>query len=195
MGTMQTSSANGAAKKNEIPLSMIRTTGETPEKTSIKLADIDTLFTNEHQSMIAAKYRAKYSDADQSVHKTEWPQFIGNHFMLYVLAETLAEARKAVFSANKKLLLNALVSTMSRYTPTNPGATLTDLQVTFNKTVEMELFGLASKLEDESNRVDLLKDYAKLLKLGTRCGKDTDAARLAFNYAAAKLDVIAGTIW
>ncbi len=39
----------------------------TPKSESIKaVKPIDSYFTVEHQSMIAAKYRAKYCDAEQS---------------------------------------------------------------------------------------------------------------------------------
>ena len=68
----------------------------------------DAYFSIEHQGMIAAKYRQKYSELEQAAHKAEWPEFAGNHFTLYVLAETLLEAKKAVFSANRTIFAYAL---------------------------------------------------------------------------------------
>ena len=164
-------------------------------------AGIDTLFTLEHQGMIAAKYRAKYSDLEQVSHKTVWPEFKGNHFMMYVLAETLSEARKAVFSANRAILINQLVGAMVNYTPLvgrdrqgNPVA-VTELQILFNRATDQQLTALSEQLPDESNRTDVLKAYAKLLKQAARTGRDIDAARQKFYFAADVLGVVAGTIW
>ena len=165
------------------------------------LKGIDTLFTLEHQGMIAAKYRAKYSDLEQVSHKSVWPEFKGNHFMMYVLAETLAEARKAVFSANRTILINQLIGAMINYTPVdgydkngNPVA-VTELQVLFNKATDQQLVALSDQLPDENNRTDVLKAYAKTLKQAARTGRDIDAARLKFYHAADVLGVVAGTIW
>jgi hypothetical protein len=158
---------------------------------------IDTLFTLEHQGMIAAKYRAKYSDLEQVSHKSVWPEFKGNHFMMYVLAETLSEARKAVFSANRAILINQLVGAMVNYTPadTTGARAMTELQVLFNKATDQQLNVLTDQLPDESNRTDVLKAYAKTLKQSARTGRDIDAARLKFYHAADVLGVVAGTIW
>jgi hypothetical protein len=165
------------------------------------LKGIDSLFTLEHQGMIAAKYRAKYSDLEQVSHKSVWPEYKGNHFMMYVLAETLCEARKAVFSANRAILINQLVGAMVNYTPVdatdkngNPLA-VTELQVLFNKATDQQLNALTDQLPDESNRTDVLKAYAKTLKQSARTGRDIDAARLKFYHAADVLGVVAGTIW
>jgi len=155
----------------------------------------DSYFTVEHQGMIAAKYRAKYSDADQQMHKTAWPEFAGNHFTLYVLAETLNEARKAVFSANRTIFLNNLTGAMVNYTPTVPGATLTELMVTFNKTSDLRLHALYEQIPDESQRTELLKAFAKLLKQATRTGKDMDTARGKFFHASVTLGITPNTIW
>jgi hypothetical protein len=158
---------------------------------------IDTLFTLEHQGMIAAKYRAKYSDLEQVSHKSVWPEFKGNHFMMYVLAETLSEARKAVFSANRAILINQLIGAMVNYTPadTTGARAMTELQVLFNKATDQQLNALTDQLPDESNRTDVLKAYAKTLKQSARTGRDIDAARLKFYHAADVLGVVAGTIW
>lgn len=156
---------------------------------------IDSYFTVEHQGMISAKYRVKYSDADQAAHKATWPEFIGNHFTMYILAETLAEARKSVFSANSKIFLNQLMAGMVNYTPTVPGATLTELQVTFNKATELQLQGIYEMIPDETQRVELLKMYAKTLKMGAKTGKDTDTARAKFYHASAVLGVVPNTVW
>ena len=165
------------------------------------VAGIDSLFTLEHQGMIAAKYRAKYSDLEQVSHKSVWPEFKGNHFMMYVLAETLSEARKAVFSANRAILINQLVGAMVNYTPLvgrdrqgNPVA-VTELQILFNRATDQQLTALSEQLPDESNRTDVLKAYAKTLKQAARTGRDIDAARQKFYFAADVLGVVAGTIW
>lgn len=155
------------------------------------LKGIDSLFTLEHQGMIAAKYRAKYSDLEQVSHKSVWPEYKGNHFMMYVLAETLSEARKAVFSANRAILINQLVGAMINYTP----SPVTELQVLFNKATDQQLNALTDQLPDESNRTEVLKAYAKTLKQAARTGRDIDAARLKFYHAADVLGVVAGTIW
>lgn len=156
---------------------------------------IDSYFSIEHQGMIAAKYRVKYSDADQTQHKATWPEFVGNHFTMYILAETLSEARKSVFSANSKIFLNQLMAGMVNYTPTVPGATLTELQVTFNKASELQLQGIYEMIPDEAQRVELLKMYAKTLKMGAKTGKDTDTARAKFFHASAVLGVVPNTVW
>ena len=158
---------------------------------------IDSLFTLEHQGMIAAKYRAKYSDLEQVSHKSLWPEFKGNHFMMYVLAETLTEARKAVFSANRTILINQLVGAMVNYTPadTTGARAMTELQVLFNKATDQQLNALTNQLPDESNRTDVLKAYAKTLKQSARTGRDLDQARLKFYHAADMIGVVAGEIW
>jgi hypothetical protein len=156
---------------------------------------IDSYFTLEHQGMIAAKYRVKYSDADQAQHKTLYPEFAGNHFTMYILAETLAEARKAVFSANKPLLLNQLQSAMMNYTPTVPGAVLTELQVQFNKTTDLQLQALYEQVVEESLRADLLKVFAQKLKQASKTGRDTDVARAKFYHASATLGITPQAIW
>lgn len=156
---------------------------------------IDSYFTVEHQGMIAAKYRVKYSDADQMQHKAMWPEHAGNHFTLYILAETLSEARKAVFSANRMLLLNTLTSSMVNYTPTVPGATLTELQVAFNKTTDLQLQGLYENVSDESQRTELLKAFAKNLKQSAKTGKDMDSAKAKFYHASATLGITPNSIW
>jgi hypothetical protein len=164
-------------------------------ETNATLKSLDSYFTIEHQGMIAAKYRTKYSDADQQEHKAKWPEFTGNHFTMYVLAETLSEARKAVFSANKKIFLNNLTGAMVNYTPTTPGAVITELQTQFNKTTDLQLQGLYELIADESQRVELLKDYAKLLKLMSKSGRDTDVNKAKFFHASATLGVTPNTIW
>ena len=156
---------------------------------------IDSYFSIEHQGMIAAKYRAKYSEADQQQHKAEWPAFTGNHFMMYVLAETLSEARKAVFSANRSILLNNLTGAMVNYTPTLKDTVLTELQVTFNRTSDLQLQALYEQLPDESHRTELLKAYAKNLKQASRTGRDTEVARAKFYHASAVLGVVPQSIW
>jgi hypothetical protein len=158
---------------------------------------IDTLFTLEHQGMIAAKYRAKYSDLEQVSHKSLWPEFKGNHFMMYVLSETLTEARKAVFSANRTILINQLVGAMVNYTPADSTGTraMTELQVLFNKATDQQLNALTDQLPDESNKTDVLKAYAKTLKQSARTGRDLDQARLKFYHAADMIGVVAGEIW
>ena len=161
----------------------------------VKTEPVDTLFSIEHQGMIASKYRAKYSEADQSAHKTQWPQFTGNHFMLYVLAETLSEARKAVFSRDKKIYLSRLIGMMDEYTPTVPGAVLTELQVACNRTTDLKLQSLYEQLSFEDNRIDLLKDFAKTLKQSAKTGRDTDKYRAVFYHAAGTLGVSGNTIW
>lgn len=181
------------SKQNETPVT--EQNNNQPETTSAKLAAIDTLFSLEHQGMIASKYRVKYSDPEQEQHKAAWPQYVGNHFMLYILAETLLEAKKAVFSANKKLLLNSLTSAMSNYTPTAPGAVITDMQAQFNKVADMQLQALYEQIPDESQRVDLLKDFAKTLKLSSKNGVQTETARAKFAHAAATLGIVPATIW
>jgi hypothetical protein len=164
-------------------------------ETKATLKSLDSYFTIEHQGMIAAKYRVKYSDADQQEHKAIWPEFVGNHFTMYVLAETLSEARKAVFSANKKIFLNNLIGAMVNYTPLVHGQAVTELQVMFNKTTDMQLQGLYDLVTDESQRVELLKDYAKMLKLVSKTGKDTDTNKAKFFHASATLGVTPNTIW
>ena len=168
-------------------------------KAQQQLADapkpIDSHFTIEHQGMIAAKYRTKYSDADQRDHAAKWPQFVGNHFTMYILAETLSEARKAVFSANKPLLLNSLQSAMSNYTPTVPGAVLTELQVQFNRTTDLQLQALYEQISEESLRADLLKAFSGKLKQSSKTGKDTDMARAKFFHASATLGITPNSIW
>jgi hypothetical protein len=161
----------------------------------VAVKPIDSYFTIEHQGMIAAKYRVKYSDADQTQHKAQWPEFTGNHFVLYLLAETLTEAKRAVFSANRKILFNNLTGAMVNYTPTVAGATLTELQVMFNKTTDMQLQELYKHVEEESQRIDLLKDYSKALKQSAKTGKDTDNARAKFFHASATLGIVPNTIW
>jgi hypothetical protein len=156
---------------------------------------IDSYFTVEHQGMIAAKYRAKYSDIEQAGHKAVWPEFAGNHCTMYILAETLSEARKAVFSANRNILLNNLTGAMVNYTPTTPDAVLTELQVMFNKTSDMQLQGLYEQVSDESQRVELLKAYAKNVKQSAKTGKDTDVARAKFFHASAVLGITPQSIW
>jgi hypothetical protein len=156
---------------------------------------IDSYFTVEHQGMIAAKYRVKYSDADQQQHKASWPEFAGNHFVMYVLAETLLEARKAVFSANRTILLNSLTGALVNYTPTEPGAVLTELQVAFNKTSDLQLQGLYEQIPDESQRVELLKAFSKNLKQAAKTGKDTDTARAKFYHASAVMGIPGNLIW
>ena len=169
---------------------------ETPAESSAQtVTAIDNLFTIEHQGMIAAKYRTKYSDADQAMHKAAWPQFAGNHFTMYILAETLSEARKAVFSANKPLLLNTLQSAMTNYTPTVPGAVITELQATFNKTTDLQLQGLYEQVSEESLRADLLKAFASKLKQSSKTGRDTDIARAKFYHASATLGITPNSIW
>ena len=159
------------------------------------VAGIDSLFTLEHQGMIAAKYRAKYSDLEQVSHKTVWPEFKGNHFMMYVLAETLSEARKAVFSANRAILINQLVGAMVNYTPLDgtdkSGAkrAVTELQILFNRATDQQLTALTDQLPDESNRTDVLKAYAKTLKQAARTGRDIDAARLKFYHEIGRAHV------
>jgi len=165
------------------------------ESITSKMKLIDSYFSIEHQGMIAAKYRVKYSDADQSAHKVLWPEHAGNHFTMYVLAETLSEARKAVFSANKPLLLNTLQSAMSNYTPTVPGAVLTELQVQFNRTTDLQLQGLYKQVSEESLRADLLKAFSSKLKQSAKTGKDTDVARAKFFHAAATLGITPNSIW
>ena len=160
-----------------------------------KVKPFDSFFSIEHQGMIASKYRVKYSDADQQIHKGLWPEFTGNHFTLYVLAETLMEARKAVFSANRAILLNNLTGAMVNYTPTIPGATLTELQVTFNKTSDLQLNALYEQIPDEPQRAELLKAYAKNLKQSAKTGRDTDTARAKFFHASATLGIVPNTIW
>lgn len=156
---------------------------------------IDSYFTIEHQGMIAAKYRAKYSDADQTQHKTAWPEFSGNHFIMYVLAETLNEARKAVFSANSKGFLNNLIGAMVNYTPTTSGAILTDMQVAWNKMTDTALQGVYENVPDEGQRTELLKMYGKTLKLGSKTGKDTETAKAKFYHASASLGIVPNSIW
>ena len=165
-----------------------------PEST-VTVKPIDSYFTVEHQGMIAAKYRAKYSDAEQNIHKNTWPEFAGNHFTLYVLAETLTEARKAVFSANRAILLNNLIGAMVNYTPTEPGAVLTELQVMSNKLSEAALQMLYEQIPDESQRGDLLKSFAQRLKQSAKTGKDTDVARAKFYHASAVLGIVPQSIW
>jgi len=160
-----------------------------------KVRPIAAYFSIEHQGMIAAKYRTKYSDADQAQHKATWPEFAGNHFTMYILAETLQEARKSVFSANKPLLLNTLQSAMSSYTPTVPGAVLTELQVQLNKTTDLQLRGLYEQVTEESLRSDLLKAFGSKLKQSAKTGKDTDVARAKFFHAAATLGITPNSIW
>jgi hypothetical protein len=171
------------------------TTVETSHASADAVKPIDSYFTVEHQGMIAAKYRTKYSDADQQTHKAAWPEFAGNHFTMYVLAETLSEARKAVFSANRAIFLNNLTGAMVNYTPTVPGATLTELMLTFNKTADLQLQALYEQIPDESQRAELLKAFAKSLKQATRTGKDTDTARGKFYHASATLGIAPNTIW
>jgi hypothetical protein len=156
---------------------------------------IDSYFSIEHQGMISAKYRAKYSDADQTQHKAAWPEFVGNHFTMYILAETLGEARKAVFSANSKIFLNQLIAGMVNYTPAVPDAVLTELQVTFNKTSDLQLQAIYEMIPDEAQRVELLKLYAKTLKMSAKTGKDTETARAKFFHASAVLGVVPNTVW
>ena len=179
---------------NQITDNQITDSGASAGQT---LKGVDTLFTLEHQGMIAAKYRAKYSDLEQVSHKSQWPEFKGNHFMMYVLAETLSEARKAVFSANRAILINQLVGAMVNYTPadTTGARAMTELQVLFNKATDQQLNALTEQMPDESNRTDVLKAYAKTLKQAARTGRDIDAARLKFYHAADCLGVVAGTIW
>lgn len=192
--TKQIAAVDAAAVKNVLAAMDGHTTSTTPAP-AVKLVGIDSLFTIEHQGMIAGKYRAKYSDTDQNEHKTAWPQFAGNHFMMYVLAETLAEAQNKVFSVNKPLLLNSLRNAMENYTPTVPGATLTEIQISFNKVTDLQLQALYEKVPVESQRVDLLTDFAKKLKQASKTGKDTDQNRAKFSHAAATLGIVAGTIW
>jgi hypothetical protein len=156
---------------------------------------IDSYFSIEHQGMIAAKYRAKYSEADQQQHKAAWPEFAGNHFTMYVLAETLSEARKAVFSANRSILLNNLTGAMVNYTPVIAGSVLTELQVTFNKTSDLQLEALYEQLPQEEHRTELLKAYAKALKQAARTGRDLEGARARFYHASAVLGVVPQSIW
>ena len=163
-----------------------------------KVKNFDAHFSIEHQGMLSAKYRGKYSDADHLEHRAKWPEFVGNHFVMYVLAETLSEARKAVFSANRAVLLNTLVSAMSNYTPTNGtgrDVVMTELQLTFNKTVDMQLNALYEQLPEESNRADLLKAYGKTLKQQAKNGRDMDNAKAKFFHAAAVLGIVPNTIW
>ena len=168
----------------------------TPKSESIKaVKPVDSYFTIEHQSMIAAKYRAKYSDADQSQHKAAWPEFAGNHFTLYILAETLSEAKKAVFSANAKGFLNNLIGAMVNYTPTLPDSVLTEMQVKWNEMSDTALQGLYENVPDESQRTSLLKDYMKTLKMGCKSGKDTDVAKAKFYHASATLGITPQSIW
>jgi hypothetical protein len=156
---------------------------------------INGLFSMEHQGMIAAKYAAKYSDNDQKAHIEAWPHFLGNHFMLYVLAETLNEARKAVFSANRTILINQLTAAMRDYTPAVPGAILTELQTWSNKNTDMNLEMLKTQMLEESQRVEVLKAFSKNLKQASKTGKDTDKARLKVTYAADSFGVIPGLVW
>jgi hypothetical protein len=167
----------------------------TQQDAPASIKPLDSYFSIEHQGMIAAKYRVKYSDADQSEHKKRWPEFAGNHFTMYVLAETLSEAQKAVFSANRAILLNNLTGAMVNYTPTTPGAVLTELQLMSNRLTDSQLQALYENVNDESNRVDLLKAFAKNLKQAAKTGKDTDLARAKFFHAAATLGITPNTIW
>lgn len=156
---------------------------------------IDQYFSLEHQGMIAAKYSAKYSEADQAEHKTAWPEFQGNHFVMYVLAETQSEARKAVFSANRTILLAKLSAAMVSYTPTVPGAVLTELQTILNKSTELQLQELYTIVAEEAQRIDLLKAFGKTLKQAAKTGKDMDTAKLKFFHASAVLGIVPNTIW
>ena len=156
---------------------------------------IDSYFTVEHQGMIAAKYRVKYSDAEQSIHKTAWPEFSGNHFTMYILAETLMEAKKAVFSANRSIFINNLTGAMVNYTPTTPDAVITELQAYSNKMTDAGLQMLYEQIPDESQRIELLKAFAKNLKQAAKTGKDTDTARAKFFHASAVLGVVPQSIW
>ena len=187
-------------KQNETPEQIEQSSvaaNESTNQTSVSnvVKPIDSYFTIEHQSMIAAKYRAKYSDADQAEHKTRWSEFAGNHFTMYILAETLNEARKAVFSANSKGFLNNLIGSMINYTPTAPGSVLTEMQVAWNKMSDTALQGLYEQVSDESQRTDLLKMYAKTLKLQSKTGKDTETAKAKFYHASAELGVTPNSIW
>jgi len=184
-------------KSNESPsnIQLAPPAVEGPTLPPATIQAIDSYFTVEHQGMIASKYRAKYSDAEQREHKTTWPAFTGNHFTLYILAETLSEARKAVFSRDKKIYLSRLIGTMEVYTPTVPGAVLSELQIACNRTTDLKLAGMFEQVTFEDNRSDLLKDYAKTLKLASKTGKDTDTAKAKFFHAAAALGITANSIW
>ena len=168
---------------------------ETKEKEISSVKPIDSYFTLEHQSHIAVKYTAKYSDADQEKHVAKWPEFKGNHFVLYILAETLNEAQKAVFSKNKKVLLSQLLGAMNGYSPTTPGAVLTDLQVALNKNTDLQLQGIYEFVPDDGQRIELLKDYQKGLKLGSKNGAELEKSKIKFFHASATLGIIPNTIW
>ena len=155
----------------------------------------DSHFSVEHQNMIAAKYERKYDVTARRVHRTLWPAFTGNPFTMYVLAETLTEAKKAVFSENIKSYLRKLASSMEDYTPTAGGAVLTELQVTDNRECDNKLAKLAAMVEDEDDRNQLLKKYAEQLKLSSKNGKDTDRNKLVFYHAADSFQVVPNTIW
>jgi hypothetical protein len=183
------------SKTNEEQLSNVMIVEAPQVAASVTVKPIDSYFTIEHQSVIAAKYRAKYSDADQTEHRKLWPEFTGNHFTLYLLAETRTEALKAVFSANSKIFLNNLHGAMVNYTPTTPGAVLTELMVTYNRVADLALQGLYEQIPDESQRTELLKTFAKNLKMASKNGKDTDTAKLKFFHAAATLGIVPNSIW
>jgi hypothetical protein len=159
------------------------------------IKNVDSYFTPEQQTVLAAKYAVKYSDADQREHKANWPEFAGNSFTMYVLAETLNEAQKAIFSLNSKLFLGRLRATMAEYTPTTHGAVLTEMMTTYNRAVSLKLMALYEEITLESQRIELLKMYSKELKLASKTGKDTELAKLKFFHAADGLGIVPNTIW
>jgi ATP-dependent RNA circularization protein (DNA/RNA ligase family) len=156
---------------------------------------IDAHFTDEHKRMIAAKYTAKYSDAEQLEHRGTWPMYTGNQFALYVLAETLNEARKAVFSANLKDYLRDLDRAMSVYTPIVDGVVLTERQVSRNREANEDLEAIRIAIPAESERSAMLKKYAEALRSKIKTGKDADKARLVFYHVSNAMGVLPNSIW
>jgi hypothetical protein len=171
---------------------------ETPTDSSAQQPVVITFrdnFTAQHIKMIAAKYAVKYSDADQKEHVKLWPAHVGDSFTMYVLAETLNEAKNAVFSKNKPDAIRDVVEAIRVYTPTAHNAVLTDRQVRKNIDVQEELLEIGAMLENEQQRIAVLKDVRKAVKLDASNGKDTDAAKLKFWYVCDLFGIIPQTIW
>ena len=160
-----------------------------------KALPFDLLFSDEIQRVLALKYTAKYSRADKSEHLLAWPEYAGNSFLLYLLAETMEEGRKAVFSLNRPGYLRDLVRATGNYTPTGNGAVLTDRQVRNNREAAEDLQKLLEELKSESERTEILNAFVKVLRQGARTGKELESAKSQFYFAAGILGVVPNTIW
>jgi hypothetical protein len=176
------------------------TPAESPAPTEVPAADVAAIpfrdnFTAQQLKFVAAKYAAKYSEADQKEHAKLWPSYVGDSFTMYVLAETLNEAKNAIFSKNRPDAIRDVLESMRVFTPTVHGAVLTDRQVRKNVDVKEELLEVAASLENESQRIAVLKDVRKHVKLDAGTGKDTDTARAKFWYVCDIFGIIPQTIW